>query len=79
MKEVKFGKVRARMVELGYTQASLSEKLGISVQTLNAKLSGRVEFNVGEAAALARLLGLEDPSSIFFNSGLQEMKVSGEE
>lgn len=72
MKQVKFAKIRARMVELGYTQATLSEKLGTSAQTLNAKLSGRVEFTVGEASELARILGLEDPANIFFNLNLHK-------
>ena len=71
MKEVKFAKLRARMVELGYTQALLSGKIGISEQSLNAKLAGRVEFTVKEASLITQLLAIDDPAMFFFENDVK--------
>lgn len=60
-----FNKVKGKMRELGYTQAKLSAELGITQQTLNAKLNGRSEFLLKEVLKLITILG-HDVLSDFF-------------
>lgn len=59
-------RIRARMTELGFTQEKLANAMGITVQTLNAKLNGRSGFSLDEAISVTKILSLEDPLEIFF-------------
>lgn len=52
-------KLKGRIIEAGYTQISLAEAVGMSVNALNAKINGRASFNCDEADALCSLLGIE--------------------
>ena len=47
-----FDKLKGKMVEAHVSQAKLSEKLGITVQSLNAKLNGRTQFTLEEAVRI---------------------------
>lgn len=67
-------KIKAKMVELGVTQKDLAEKLGISMQNLNAKLNGRNIMNIEEAAKITKILKLDDPIDIFFNNNVPNMQ-----
>lgn len=60
-----FDKLKGKMVEAHVSQAKLSESLGITVQSLNAKLNGRTQFTLGEAVRITELLRLKDPVDIF--------------
>lgn len=53
-------KLKAVMVELGFSQVSLASQLGMSKNTLNAKLNGRAKITVDEAKELCDVLGLTD-------------------
>ena len=44
-----FDKLKGKMTEAHVSQAKLSEHLGITVQSLNAKLNGRTQFTLEEA------------------------------
>ena len=62
---LRFNKVKGKMRELGYTQAKLASKLGITEQTLNAKLNGRSEFLLKEALKLISVLGRDVLNDFF--------------
>ena len=55
------------MREYNMTQQNLADELGISVQSFNAKINGKVPFTVPEAKKISELLNLENPSEIFFS------------
>lgn len=53
-------KLRAAIVEAGYTQQSLAEKLDMSPNTLSFKMTGKSNFDIEEATKICSLLGIED-------------------
>lgn len=68
-------KLKAALVEKSFTQRSLSKEIGISKNTLNAKINGKAPISIEEATKLARVLELskEDFDAIFFCSNRPEM------
>ena len=69
-----FDKLKGKMVEAHVSQAKLSEKLGITVQSLNAKLNGRTQFTLEEAVRITEFLNLKDPIDIFFDPRVPKMQ-----
>lgn len=69
-----FDKLKGKMVEAHVSQAKLSEKLGITVQSLNAKLNGRTQFTLEEAVRITEFLNLKDPIDIFFDPSVPKMQ-----
>lgn len=69
-----FDKLKGKMVEAHVSQARLSEKLGITVQSLNAKLNGRTQFTLEEAVKITEFLNLQDPIDIFFDPSVPNMQ-----
>lgn len=65
-------KIRAKMVELGYTQKKLASSMGITVQTLNSKLNGRSVLTLDEAISITKILKITNPTEIFFSSMSQK-------
>ena len=63
-----FDKLKGKMAEAHVSQAKLSGYLGITVQSLNAKLNGRTQFTLEEAVKITEFLNLKDPVDIFFAS-----------
>lgn len=61
-------KLKAIMLEKGYTQADLAKKLRITPQALNAKLNGRTVFKVSEAEKISAILEIKNPTDIFFSN-----------
>ena len=57
--------LKAEMVRKGYTQARLSEEIGISSRTFSNKLKTG-EFGNKEMEAIIDILDLKEPMSIFF-------------
>lgn len=53
-------KLKAAIVEAGYTQQSLAEKLKMSPNTLSFKISGKSTFDIEEATKICSILGIED-------------------
>lgn len=72
-----FDKLKGKMVEAHVSQAKLSESLGITVQSLNAKLNGRTQFTLGEVVRITELLRLKDPVDIFFSPSVSNMQQCG--
>ena len=63
-------KLKARMVELGYTLQTFAEAAGMSLATLSAKLNGHGYFNVKEISKIVDLLDIAsaDIPAYFFAS-----------
>lgn len=55
-------KLKAAMVEAGYTQQTLAEKLKISPNTLSFKMTGKSNFDIEEATQICAILGIDDAS-----------------
>ena len=53
--------IRAKMAELGLTQAATASAMGISLSRFNAKLNGTgdAEFSLPDIIALKRVLNLD--------------------
>jgi len=47
-----FDKLKGKMTEMRVSQEKLSKALGITVQSLNAKLNGRSQFTLEEAVKI---------------------------
>ena len=54
------------MVEENMTQTEVAKKIGISLSAFNAKMVGKREFTVQEAAKICDLLGINEPREYFF-------------
>lgn len=67
-------KLKGKIVEKQFTQEKLAEMLGISVQTLNAKLNGRKKFNLDEVVSITHILAIQDPVDIFFENDTPNMQ-----
>lgn len=61
-----FDKLKGKMTEGHLSQRIMAQKLGITVQALNAKLNGRSQFTLGEVVKITEILSLKDPVDIFF-------------
>lgn len=60
-------KLKALIMERGFTQEEVAKHLGISVQSLNAKINNKREFKASEITIMIDLLKITDVSAIFFN------------
>ena len=68
-------KLKAKIVEMGFSQTSLAPKVGMSKNTLNAKVNGRVPFNVDEIMRMCAVLNIVDnveKSAIFLGGSSQK-------
>ncbi len=61
--------LKSKIIENGYTQKTLANKMDISVNTLNKKILLQSAFTVGDLKKLKKLLDLstDDVNNIFFN------------
>ena len=59
-------KLKALLIEMGYTQEKLASKLGISAYSLHKKINNKVEFKVSEIQKMSSLLGISDKDKYFF-------------
>ena len=60
-------KLKALIVERGFTQEEVAKRLNISFQSMNAKINNKREFKASEITILIDLLKITDVRSIFFN------------
>lgn len=67
-------KLKARMVEYGFTQKPIAKRLGISTQSFNYKLNGKLQFKGNEIAILCEILNIEsnDIPEYFFVRAVPE-------
>lgn len=64
-------KLKGKIAEAGYTQRSLAVALGMSKNTLNSKVNGKIPFNTVEIQQICEKLGIHDlqeKASIFLSS-----------
>ena len=71
-----FDKLKGKMAEAHVSQDKLSKQLGITVQSLNAKINGRSPFTLEEVVKITDYLDLEDPVNIFFKPSVSKMQRS---
>lgn len=60
-------KLKALIMEHGFTQEEVAKRLGISAQSMNAKINNKREFKASEITIMIDLLKITDISAIFFN------------
>ena len=65
-------KIKGLMTENGISQQKLSFMIGISTQSLNAKLQGKREFTVSEAQKICEVLDIRDVESYFFTQNVEK-------
>ena len=61
-------KLKGKIAEAGYSQRSLAKEIGMSKNTLNSKVNGKIPFNTVEIEAICDKLGIKNPvekASIF--------------
>lgn len=61
---VDFKEIKAAMVREGFKQETLAEAIGMSHNTMNAKLNGRTKMYVDEAVAICNVLKIPDAKKI---------------
>ncbi|MBQ2649830.1 MAG: helix-turn-helix transcriptional regulator [Achromobacter sp.] len=67
MKESKpYAKLRGRLAERGLTQNEIATMLGVSLTSVNNKLTGKTEFSPKEMKILKMTLDLETIDAYFF-------------
>lgn len=54
-------KLKAKMIEHGYTQRSLAHELGMNKNTLNSRINGESSFRVDEVEKVCVLLDITTP------------------
>lgn len=71
--------LKGAIVEAGYTQAKLAEKLNMSVNTLSSKISGKTKFTVDEATMICEILNIVDDKRkvhIFFSLNISKLRYT---
>lgn len=66
--------LRAKIVSAGYTQAALAKEIGISQNTLSAKINGKFPFDVLEINRICAALKIhsgEEKADIFLSDSSQ--------
>lgn len=63
-----YNKLKGIMREKNYSQNKLAKRIGITTQSLNAKLNGRSQFTIEEAINIITVLKIIKPEEIFFNN-----------
>lgn len=59
-------RLKAAIMESGYTQEQIAQMLGISNATFNYKINNKREFKASEIQELVKILKLQDVNGIFF-------------
>ena len=54
---VKFPNLRAEMSKRGETQKTLAELLGLTIATISRKLTGKIEWSLGEVELICEHYG----------------------
>ncbi len=74
-----FDKLKGKMTENRISQDKMAKGLGITVQSLNAKLNGRSQFTLEEVVKITEILSLKDPVDIFFTPSVPNMQQRKQE
>ncbi len=63
-------KLKAAIVRAGYNQRKLADKMGMSKNTLNAKVNGKSDISLTEAIKFSKILNIntiEEKGEIFLS------------
>lgn len=60
-------KIKAAMVEEGYTQAEIAKRIGISLTAFNRKINNKSDFTVSEIKNIKDIMPGIDIRNIFFS------------
>lgn len=74
-----FDKLKGKMTENRVSQEKMAKSLGITVQSLNAKLNGRSQFTLEEVVKITNILSLKDPIDIFFTPSVSNTQQEEEQ
>ena len=58
--------LKAKMVEKGFTQGDIAERIGLSPTSVNRKINGKMDFTATEIYRLCDLLSINDKNAVFF-------------
>lgn len=63
-----YNKLRGKIVEVFGSQRAFSKEVGLTEQSVTAKLNGKIDFSQGDIIKWCELLGIEakDVSNYFF-------------
>ena len=61
--------IRARIVELGMTQAQVAKQMNMSAKTFSLKMNSG-KFGLDEADRMIEILNIEHPERYFFTQGV---------
>lgn len=67
--------LQKRLALAGYTKRELAKKMGMPYLMLCAKLNGRLEFRISEAAQLCHILDI-DMAELFMEKGAENGTAS---
>ena len=59
-------KLKGALVEKGFRQCDIAEKIGLSKTAFFNKLHNKREFTASEIMSLVKILNIEDKDAIFF-------------
>lgn len=65
-------KLKGKIIEKGYNQKIIAEKLGISPASLNYKINNRRPFNSDEMFKLCDILEIVNPKDYFFTTNVDD-------
>lgn len=68
-------KLKGKIAEAGFSQRSLAKAIGMSKNTLNSKVNGKIPFNTTEIQQISEKLGITDlteMASIFLSCSSQK-------
>lgn len=51
-------KLKSEMVRAGFSQNTFAKRLGMSINTLNAKINGKAKISTDEAKSMCDILGI---------------------
>ena len=67
-------KLRGKITEKRMSQSELAKKMGLSLQAINMKLTGKRAISVPEAAMMIEILEIKNPLEIFFDNYISNMQ-----
>lgn len=53
-------KLKGKIAEAGYTQGALATAIGVSPNTMTRKLTGKIDFTIGEIDRICEVLKITD-------------------
>lgn len=73
---VNTNKLKAKIVEKGYTQEQLAREMGMTRATFARRMANAEEFDVGEIGIMIEVLDISEGelAPIFFNHIVSEMR-----